>query len=107
MTENELKSVSGKRENPGAEKKVNSYEHQLKIAVNQMVKDARKNGIPIFIAYYSPTEGYVYNGAIPESITNPEADVSSEYGKFNAFLRVCMGYNKEEFLKSKVVKTYG
>ncbi len=104
-----LKEVSGKKETKGTviQRKVSSYEHNLKILINQVVKDCDKNGIPIFIAFYSPNEGYVYNGVLPEEIVSDEVDVSSQYGKFYAFLRTCIGYNKEEFLKSSLVKTYG
>ena len=103
-----LKEVSGERENKTTvvAKKVNTYEHTLKISVNDMVKNAKENGVPMFIAYYSPTDGYVFNGVLPEEIINEDADVSSEYGKFNAFMRICMNYNREEFLGSEIIKTF-
>lgn len=104
-TEN-LNEISGQREKKGLVKKVNTYEHDLKIQINAMCKEAKKNGVPIFVAYYSPADGYVYNGVIPEEIEDV-SDIKSEYGKFFAFLRICMNYNKEEFLGSEIIKTYG
>ncbi len=104
-----LKEVSGKRENKDSivKRKVSTYEHDLKILLNRVVKDCAENAIPIFIAFYSPNDGYVYNGVLPEEIDDEEIDVSSEYGKFFEFLRICIGYNKEEFLKSNLIRTYG
>lgn len=102
-----LREVSGQRGdiNPVIKKKVNSFEHDLKIQINAMCKEAKRNGVPIFIAYYSPSDGYVYNGVIPEEIEDAE-DIKSEYGKFYEFLRICMNYNREEFLGSEIIQTY-
>ncbi len=105
----EMKEITGQKEKkePVIKKKVSSYEHDLKIEINKLVKKAKDEGIPTFFIYYSPEDGYVYHGCLPEEIVNKDVDVSSEYQKFYEFLRVCIGYNKDEFLKSEVIKTYG
>ena len=104
-----LKEVSGKREKKSSvvRKRVNDYEHVLKTTFNAIAKEAKKQGVPFFAAYYSETEGYVFNGVLPEEILEPTPDVESQYGKFAEFMKTCMGYNKEEFLGSEVIKTYG
>ena len=98
-----LKEVSGQRENSSTpidnSRTVNPGEHKIKIMMNELVREAAKEGIPIFGLYYSEKEGYVYNGMLPE-----ELGVESEYGKFNEFLRICMGFNKEEFFKTQRVQ---
>ncbi len=105
-----MKMVNGERENKNSvvTKKCNTYEHDLRIDVNKMTREAKEHGIPIFIAFYSPLDGYVYNAVLPEEVEdeNLAKDLESEYGKFNKFLRICMDFNREEFLGSEIIKTY-
>jgi len=68
--------------------------HAMKIASNQLIKLAEENKIPVFVAYYDPKKGYQYNGLFPEEIDS--LDVTSQYNRFYEFLKVCVGFNKED-----------
>lgn len=94
--------IDTEEESGSSDRKVDTYEHNLKIQLNQLVKDCLEHNIPIFIAYYSDTEKYIYNGVMPEEIDKPE--LYHQYGKFDEFLRTCIGFNKEEALKSSIHK---
>ena len=101
----ELKEVEGSAKRQSVvHRKANKKEHDLKILINDMVRNAKKDGIPLFAMYYSPIEGMVYNGVIPEEIENPSPEVIEIYGKFNDIMRICIGFNKEEFLGSEIIK---
>lgn len=91
-----LNYVEGKAK----EGKTSEKEHEIKISANRLVREAGNAGIPIFVAYYSETEGYVFNGMLPE-----ELGVESQYGKFNEFMRTCIGFNKDEAFNPKHIKT--
>ena len=62
----------------------------------ELVRLCEENGIPIFMAYYLANKGYKYRAVLPEELDNP--DVSSEYGKFAAFLRIVMDFNKADYI---------
>ena len=47
------------------EKKVDTVEHSIKIALNQVIRDAGKAGIPIFTVYYTEKDGYVFGNIYP------------------------------------------
>lgn len=100
-----MMQVEGKRKKrviSQKSKKVESAEHNIKIALNQIVRDAGRAGIPIFTVFYTEEEGYVFNGILPEEIGTD--NLKSEYGKFDEFLKTCIGFNKEDELKP--VKIY-
>ena len=84
------------------ESKMGTFEHDLKIQINKMVKDCQEHNIPIFIVYYSETEKYSFQGVMPEEIGT--ASVSNQYGKFDEFFKTCIGINKEENFKSSIHK---
>ena len=66
-------------------------EHDLRIVINRIVNLSGNSHIPIFVAYYEPSSGkYVYNGMFPE-----EVGETSQFGKFDAFLKIIMNFNKE------------
>lgn len=81
--EDELKGSSVKRA------------HDVKIGVNSLIKTAEESKIPIFIAYYAPGKGYVYDGLFPEELE--EDDLKEQYGKFFKFLQVCIDFNKKDY----------
>jgi len=70
-------------------------QHNIKIEANALVKKARDAGIPSFISFYIPGQGYFYNGIWPEEIEEKKgrASVSDQDGRFLAFLQVCADYN--------------
>lgn len=70
--------------------------HQIKISSNRLVKLAEDSQIPIFIAYYDPQNGYQYNGVFPEELDAD--DLKSEYGRFFEFLKVIIGFNKDDLM---------
>ena len=66
--------------------------HDLKIAVNRITRESGKIKVPIFFAYIIPESGkFVYNAILPEEVGAEQA-----YGKFNGFLRQCIGFNPDE-----------
>ena len=84
------------------DKSVAKKMHEIRIATNRLVKLAEETDIPIFIACFDPQyKDYQYNALFPEEVGTE--DVKSEYGKFDEFLRICIGFNKEEFMP-KIVK---
>lgn len=70
--------------------------HDVKIEVNNLMKIANDSKIPIFVAYYAPGKGYIYDGLFPEEIEDAE-DLKEQYGKFMKFLKVCIDFNKEDY----------
>ena len=100
-----MAQIEGQREDEVVikkSKKINSPEHAIKIALNQLVRDAGKAGIPILTIYFSLEDnGYVFNGILPEELGLEE--LKPQYGRFDDFLRICMGFNKEDAIKA--VKT--
>lgn len=95
--ENAAEKTEGIKLRPVSEGQKNTdskRSHAVKIATNQLVKIAEDNDIPIFIAYYDPSRGYQYNGIFPEEIGTP--DIASQYDRFLEFLKVCIGFNKED-----------
>ena len=91
-------AMEQKEENAEVRIKIRSTDsqraHAVKIAVNQLVKLAGENDIPIFIAYYDPRRGYQYNGLFPEEIEAP--DVADQYGRFMEFLKICISFNRDD-----------
>jgi hypothetical protein len=79
--------------------RLGTYEHNLRININKMVKECEENGISIFVAYLGEHEGWVYNAVFPEEVGEEE-----EYGKFNQFLRIVIGWDKEKALKQISVR---
>lgn len=79
--------------------RLGTFEHSLRIQINRMVKECGENGIPIFTAYYGEHEGWVYNAIFPE-----EVGLKKEYGKFNKFLAIVIGWDKEEALRQVSVR---
>ena len=70
-------------------------DHQMKIIVNRLVKMAESSKTPIFVSYFSKDEGkYVYRMTLPE-----EVGLRSQFGKFDDFMRICVGFNKEKYLE--------
>ena len=69
--------------------------HNIKIAVNHLIKTAKEMEVPIFIAYKDPEKGYTYNGVFPEELDDPT--MTAEYGKFTQFMKVCSDFNKSDF----------
>lgn len=69
--------------------------HDVKIGVNSLIKTSEAAQIPIFIAYYVPGKGYVYDGMLPEELNSP--DLKEQYGKFWRFLQLCLDFNKEDY----------
>ena len=59
--------------------------HDVKIEVNNLMKIANDSKIPIFVAYYAPGKGYIYDGLFPEEIEDAED------------LKVCIDFNKEDY----------
>lgn len=89
---------AGRAKKPGS--RLGTFEHDLRIQINRMVKECGENGIPIFTAYYGEHEGWVYNAIFPE-----EVGCDKEAGKFNKFLAIVIGWDKEEALKQVSVRT--
>lgn len=69
--------------------------HAIKIEVNSLMKIATEANIPIFVAYYAPGKGYVYDGMLPEELAAD--DLKEQYGKFMKFLQVCIDFNKADY----------
>lgn len=88
---------AGRARKPGS--RLDTFEHNLRIQINRMVKECGENGIPIFTAYYGEHEGWVYNAIFPE-----EVGCEKEYGKFNKFLAIVIGWDKEEALRQVSVR---
>ena len=76
---------------------VNSGElhHKINMSAKKFYRECEDNNIPVFVSYYLPGKGYQYKAKFPEEIATPE--VQSEYGKFKEFLKVCIGFNKEDY----------
>lgn len=79
--------------------RLGTYEHELRININRMIKECEENDIPIFVAYLGEHEGWVYNAIFPEETSHDE-----ETGKFTEFLATVIGWNKEKSLKQIVVR---
>lgn len=77
--------------------------HDVKIGSNRLVKLAEERKIPIFVAYYDPQKGYQYDGVLPEEVQT--TDSRGQYGKFIEFMKVCIGFNKEEHVAKVCRKT--
>ena len=74
----------------------NEGPHKVLLAGKQFIKTAEEKGIPALAIYYIPGKGYKYQGILPQELENEE--VSSEYDKFKEFLRLIIGFNKEDYL---------
>lgn len=68
--------------------------HNIKIRTNRFIKEAKEDGIPVFVAYYLPETGYRYGVVLPEDCGEP---FKSECEKFVEFAKVCIGFNKTAF----------
>ena len=77
--------------------------HDVKIGSNRLIKLAEECKIPIFIAYYDPQKGYQYDGVLPEEVQT--TDSRGQYGKFIEFMKICIGFNKEEHVAKVCRKT--
>lgn len=69
--------------------------HNIKITTNQLIKHCKNAEIPMFLTYYIPGTGYVYQGLFPEDIDTP--NVESEFGRFVEFLKTCVKFNQEDY----------
>lgn len=78
-----------------------SRTHEIKIAANKIVKMGEENNIPVFVVYYDPKKGYQYNAVFAEELESP--DLESQYGRFKDFLKICIGFNKQD-IKPKIVR---
>lgn len=70
-------------------------EHYINMLSKDFIRKCEECGIPAFLAYYLPIKGYRYKAIFPEEIDNE--NVQSEYGKFNQFLKVCLGFNRKDY----------
>ena len=70
--------------------------HDAKIAMNALTKRFEALEIPMFVALYSGSEGYIYDAVLPEEIGKDSC--SSEYGRFLKFLQVVIDFNKEDYI---------
>lgn len=79
----------------------NGATHTIKIMTNQLIKECERAKVPVFVAYHvRDAKGrgkYQYNAVLPE-----EVGVNSEYGKFQEFLKTCLGFNKEDYLSPEI-----
>ena len=66
--------------------------HVINMEIKRLCQKCEENSIPIFIAYFLKGRGYKYRSIFPEEIGTES--VQSEYGKFKEFLKVCIGFNK-------------
>lgn len=71
-------------------------QHSINMAAKAFCRTCTEQNIPVFVCYYIPGKGYKYRATFPEEIDTPE--VSSQFGKFKEFLRVCIGFNKKDYL---------
>lgn len=78
------------------EKPTNEQCHHINVEANRFCKECKDAEIPVFVAYYLPQKGYKYKSVFPEEIETNE--LKSEYGKFKEFLKVCIDFNKEDYL---------
>ena len=88
----ELKEVENESLLPGP---ITKRTHDVKIGVNNLVKIAEESKIPIFIAYYAPGKGYVYDGLLPQELES--ADLIDQYDRFWKFLQLCIDFNKDDY----------
>lgn len=102
---NEIREKKGKNSHKAGraskpKSRLGTYEHDLRININRIVKECEENDIPIFVAYYGEHEGWVYNAVFPE-----ETGHETEAKKFNKFLAIVIDWDKESALtKVKVRK---
>lgn len=71
---------------------------EVNAKAKELLNLCKETDVPVFIAYYLAEKGYKYKALLPEEIMNPEKNLTSEYGKFAAFLRVVMDFNKSDYL---------
>lgn len=71
---------------------------EVNAKAKELLNTCKDADVPVFIAYYLAEKGYKYKALLPEEIMNQEKSLTSEYGKFAAFLRVVMDFNKADYL---------
>ena len=79
--------------------RLGTYEHDLRITINRLVKECEENDIPIFVAYLGEHEGWVYNAIFPEETSHEE-----ETGQFSEFLATVIDWNQDKNLKQVVIR---
>lgn len=71
---------------------------EVNAKAKELLNLCKESDVPVFIAYYLAEKGYKYKALLPEEIMDPKKNLTSEYGKFAAFLRVVMDFNKADYL---------
>ena len=71
--------------------------HNIKIEANIFKRKCKEAGVPCFLAFYHPKKGYQYAAMFPEEFPD-DPELTKEYGKFKEFLRVCIDFNKEDYM---------
>ena len=71
--------------------------HDVKIASNAFMKGCKNAGVPAFLVFFMPggKPHYEYTGIFPPEIGTP--DVMGQTERFNAFLRLVMNFDKEDY----------
>ena len=87
-----LESVENESLLPGVS---SNRTHDVKIAINELMKISTNSKIPIFVAYYDPGKGYVYNGMLPQELNSP--DLVDQYDRFWKFLKLCIDFNRDDY----------
>lgn len=74
--------------------------HDIKIKANQLARECRMAGIPMFLAWFNderqPGKRYQYAAMFPEEMPEEEG-VRSEYDKFKRFLQVVIDFDKRDY----------
>jgi len=80
--------------------------HEVKIAINTLMKKFEELGLPAFIAVYVGSEGkndgYLYDTVLPEEIGKDTCP--SQYGRFLKFLQIVIDFNKEDYIPTISLK---
>lgn len=69
--------------------------HELKMKIKEIERFCKDKQIPFFLTYYTPKHGYSYSGLFPEEINSNH--VVSEHWRFLEFLKVVVGFNREDY----------
>ena len=64
----------------------------LKKTINELLSEAERMEVPIFVAYYDKNKGYQQKAVLPEQFDSPE--MQKQYGKFRKFMKVCIDLNE-------------
>ena len=68
--------------------------HRITLTTKRFVKDCADSDVPVFVAYYLPGKGLKYRAILPDELEMPAKEVED---KFNEFLKVVVGFDKEEY----------